>query len=49
MVSDQALSILKSAPSKVSSVRLTLAEEQKIERFAEELRIILEAARLRAF
>jgi hypothetical protein len=49
MVSSQVISTLKNAATQVSSVRLTAEEEQKVERFAEELRLILDAARLRAY
>lgn len=49
MVSNQVISILKNALTQISSARLTAEEEQKVERYAEELRSILDAARLRTY
>jgi len=49
MIANETISILKEAATKLSSAKLTAEEKQKVERLAEELRLILDAARLRAF
>lgn len=49
MLSNETISILKDAAAKLASAKLTAEEKQKVERLAEELRMILDAARLRAF